>query len=1282
MLKRPGGSKKLRAQIRHENQNLGAGAGITTGPIEVPGHNTLPHSGRIDVPRDASPYASAQPGRTVGEVHQPPPVHAMPVAPAAPAALAAPATQPMHPSIPNPSTPQIMLHAPEESPSPVDPVVPPVRPARTARAPGHVAPPDVDAPLRGVRDRLRRGSTPSLAPAPSPAPLSSPSPAPSTLSLAAADGPSAPPGQLSLELPPTPVKPFMPDGPATPAAPFGSLTHEREPAALGSVLSALSAAGRKHQTERIVRGANRARRAQRVVMDPRPSEPLNSYVTPADEPRFRQLNAVLRKVRGEWGFIAEDGFSAIDLALALRPGGSLRAHLGPFSELQALIEHSMQGTLDDHYESFASAITLNHSVINVLGDVQGSISGARQKLRGARDALGARRTDLVQMWQRLESVKEALGVLAVLERLRGVPDELESLMSAKRFLAATQLLMRSLRLIQRDDMAEIGATADLRSYLRSQEHILLEILLEELHNHIYLKSYYCDVRWQSYKEGQSMLPDVSFGVAHETQLPDMPTKLGGFLAALQNRAPDADLSESIDGDSPESDSFLYVEMLLESLGRLGKLDYALEVIGQRLPHEIHQLVDATVDEVDARHDARSAVPVKAEALFLASSSLSSLYASGVPHRSLALAAASDSQSEYAALQRDMETLRDLFWTLFSKLDAVLQCWRVVCEVANDIAARSELRGKPMRVFESGTAALARVWQPIQHEISALLHDYVSEETQMSSASAHTVPAVVDVLRVKKYERDRSAPIFFMDTQRDSVDVKHAEETVTSALRTFVPGLVGTDSSATERVSLVPLAPADDASPGGHRLLVRPLVFTVSVLFQPTFAFVQRVEHVLPLDAGAPRGFGAFLDEFVRDVFLPVLEERVHDLVTRGIGSPDAFAADPSTRSKVSRPLAKSAASMVALVDSLFAMLLSAPFHKESYARLVVLTLVEYYRLCNERFKTLVATDDGYLAASLWAQRQELASALATKDSKKEAALLLEYAVQSPLRRTDLITSRKRQLALGTLHHSLHWFIERIDQLTVKVNGRDAPDRAGSASSTPTAATHNTLELPLEPQLAQRYAQVPNMYRQLARTLLGTMRTELRTKTIFYIGLAIREGSYVVDAVSLDPDPFIIDLNAELAACHEAYRETVLSHHHSYLFDGLDALMDELLVDAILHVHAANRHGVTKMMRNILSLQQNLKNIVAAPLAVNLERSKRVWELVAKDPATWVRTPDASLPAEHHIAILRLAHGVAPDCDASDMDVPVPRLAHAGTVRAAARTEYTAHLQLLRSALGK
>ncbi len=74
--------------------------------------------------------------------------------------------------------------------------------------------------------------------------------------------------------------------------------------------------------------------------------------------------------------------------------------------------------------------------------------------------------------------------------------------------------------------------------------------------------------------------------------------------------------------NPEADSFLYIEMLLESLSRLGKLGTALDIISQRLAMEIHQLVDTTIDEVDARNEPlrRFSVALRPESILLASSS--------------------------------------------------------------------------------------------------------------------------------------------------------------------------------------------------------------------------------------------------------------------------------------------------------------------------------------------------------------------------------------------------------------------------------------------------------------------------------------------------------------------------------------------------------------------------------------------------------------------------------------------------------------------------------------
>jgi hypothetical protein len=98
-------------------------------------------------------------------------------------------------------------------------------------------------------------------------------------------------------------------------------------------------------------------------------------------------------------------------------------------------------------------------------------------------------------------------------------------------------------------------------------------------------------------------------------------------------------------------------------------------------------------------------------------------------------------------------------------------------------------------------------------------------------------------------------------------------------------------------------------------------------------------------------------------------------------------------------------------------------------------------------------------------------------------------------------------------------------------------------------------------------------------------------------------------------------------------------HHRFLFSGLVSLMDTMLCAAVRRVRAINAQGVTKMIRNILALQQNLRNIVIADTSAltsleqsrtkleanreaigadterwnNFDRSRHLWELLTKEP---------------------------------------------------------------------
>lgn len=151
--------------------------------------------------------------------------------------------------------------------------------------------------------------------------------------------------------------------------------------------------------------------------------------------------------------------------------------------------------------------------------------------------------------------------------------------------------------------------------------------------------------------------------------------------------------------NPEADSFAYMETLLESLAVLSKLGAALDNVAQRISGEVYTLVETTVDEVEERAEygrrgslfalngslrRSDAVYVFATGDAIAGVGPQPMAQGGLyPASCLRLPAL-----ESSIKQIDHEILKDLYWTLYSKLDAVAQGLRVVYEVANRIGSVS------------------------------------------------------------------------------------------------------------------------------------------------------------------------------------------------------------------------------------------------------------------------------------------------------------------------------------------------------------------------------------------------------------------------------------------------------------------------------------------------------------------------------------------------------------------------------------------------------------------
>lgn len=123
-----------------------------------------------------------------------------------------------------------------------------------------------------------------------------------------------------------------------------------------------------------------------------------------------------------------------------------------------------------------------------------------------------------------------------------------------------------------------------------------------------------------------------------------------------------------------------------------------------------------------------------------------------------------------------------------------------------------------------------------------------------------------------------------DIKLASKTLKPHEDALTRVLNDTMPGLVAGPSGDALQATLIGVG-TDDRMLGAdqhHRLLIRPDAFHVSVLFQPTLAFLDRITDVLPFGLESARASSAVLDDFVLKIYLPQLEEKVSDLFHQAV----------------------------------------------------------------------------------------------------------------------------------------------------------------------------------------------------------------------------------------------------------------------------------------------------------------------------------------------------------------------------------------------------------------
>ncbi|KAI2643500.1 Sec8 exocyst complex component-specific domain-containing protein [Xylaria nigripes] len=917
----------------------------------------------------------------------------------------------------------------------------------------------------------------------------------------------------------------------------------------------------------------------------------------------RQITEVLDLIKSDWPTMIENDCIPVSLALLLLDNSSVgKAHeYNKFKATHQQLQDSLKAIVHQHHQGFNSSIGTFHKI-------QGSIQASQKRVRALKESLAASKNslctsdpELKKLYKSSHMYDEVLQTLNELDDLRAVPDQLEARISEKRFLTAVEVLQNALRKLRKPELDDIGALSDLRSYLVNQETALMDILVEELHEHLYLKSPYCQERWQSLAKNQG---------AHNQNYGDS-VPITPFHVVLDT----LDLEHPVTEDpskNPEADTSWYIALLAESLNKLGKLERAVDTLNQRLPVELFSVVNETINDVDQRHP-------------------SSLRGGSSNSQGLHIYSSRETQMR-------SDVIYDLLWTLYGKFEAIAEGHRVFHEAVKALSRREGF-GNSSQLLGS----LRELWNLYQNEIRSLLHNYVTTDAdiyQYALAQKHGA-----ALNGSK-DASRENLFRFSEADQKSMEITAEYEALDSIIRTALPGLTSntrkSQAFGKKRTSLVGRESRKGALGGGfesrnalgsYKSLVEPSVFNMSLLLPPTLVFIQRLKAIVPPGSDlAASALTSFLDNFLVNVFQPQLDETLCKLSDSVLGEIDSFQQDSEWRLVARRPILKGTTAFFTIVTAFCSMLGTIP-HDQALSALIISQMMRYYERCLAWFKSLVAKAQDAASTSQalrfsaelatrggeiqdMAQKLWASGTLEPELTEKEVKLLIARTNENPLGVSDVIHDRDVIASLCLLYTSMKWLAAKIVGLR-HITRHDTStipkdqNRRWTLLHDPTKANgeqQGPVYLPMTQDTVQSFDQIVSSYEELAATALLTLHMEIRCRIIqaLRIALSPKTAPYVLgDREIKEPDSQILSLNAELIAFDEAAVRFLRGREIAFVRSGLGLLINSYLVSNALSTQPMNMRGCERMQLNILVLQQNLKNIEAD---VDLARAANYYRL--------------------------------------------------------------------------
>ncbi|KAG4084718.1 hypothetical protein H8356DRAFT_1743378 [Neocallimastix lanati (nom. inval.)] len=957
---------------------------------------------------------------------------------------------------------------------------------------------------------------------------------------------------------------------------------------------------------------------------------------------------LLSKLDIQWDFMINEEFNPVSVALSLLDNSSLGRNEDDFNEMLDSLNKAMDIIVNESYLSFNNSIYTFSGVVGNLTDSQKRVREMKQSLIHCKELLQCKRSDLMQQWTKSIEYKEMIQMLDTIDELRDAPDKILELISSKHYLTATKYLLKYLEIANNIDYQSIGALDDIRHDLNIIKASIYNSLIEDLHNHIYLKSKFCTLQ-NSNEDNENNLFNGNDIIQSQLKLNDenSSTKKKNsynknekkfehmntsklFYKKLDENYQNEEIVEDPE-KNPELDSYNFMKIILECLRLLEQLPEALETIRQRLPLELYSVVEKTINEIDKKNENSYNISKNSKHIFK-SKNISDLI--GI-----------NSQEAKSNLLKDMLKL------LYSKLDSIVQIHAFILNTSEKML---KLEG-----IQSTTYTIRDVWIAVQNEIRSLLYDYLTSPETGTNTYQNLFYSINERLKDSKKNRERNKLLFrFIDEdftkstnelfKKNNIYDNVLKDVIKRKEHNHTQSLIVIDKYSNSHKVI------------GHKLLLPPDSRRVLAIFKPTCDFMEKMENIVSISKGQDdiSDFRVFLDDFICNIFLPQMEEKVMEYFHLYISGEDEFQAELN-ESLYPWPLLKSSVACVIITKGLCSTINDVPIHQEKFIYMIEEIINKYYEKCVLRFKALLScdqsiTNNDQTICSKWIKEEEIIqllsqnsnllnrSDLINKDldgklAKEELNIELGLKEDRSFERGELIFDYNKLEALANLNHSLEWLVLQIKRLlsqNIKINKTTLDEKIMSSSSSleindlmntnsnESLAMHQPksdkpISLEISEEMQNRIVSILNNFQNLSEMCLYALRIELRCHAMFYLDLSFREGNFLLDNEIPEPDSYVFMLNKDLIKCEEIMKSILKPNKNRFLFNDLGSLMVNILMTNVKYIKCINKNGILRLGRNVRSIQQVL-NSISGSYESSMDIAKEYFELLDLDSEEFMK----------------------------------------------------------------